>query len=237
MTGVSKLRIALGISGLLSATLFPPFLVAGDDTGDIIGHLAITRALTPLRVVLPVYEVRGVMPQSQGPGAVDEWARVAIYLEGVPDAPSDAVSATLDQRGERFEPELVVVPAGSTVTFPNSDPIFHNVFSLSGAREFDLGFYPAGETRRVRFDEPGIVQVYCHLHPDMNAAIVVAPNSWYTQPDESGRFSLSGIPPGTYTLVVWHRTAGFFRRQVVVPSAGAVEVSVEIPLEIPGDGR
>lgn len=220
------------MSWLLWATLVPPALVAG----DIVGPLEITRTLTPLRVVLPAYEVRGVMPHTDPPGSFTEWNRVAIYLEGVPDAPSEGVSATLDQRGERFEPELVVVPAGSTVSFPNSDPIFHNVFSLSSAREFDLGFYPAGDTRTVRFGEPGVVQVYCHLHPDMNAAIVVAPSRWYTQPDENGRFSMSGVPPGTYTLVVWHRTAGFFLQPLVVPSVGAVEVSLEIPLATPGEG-
>lgn len=233
MTGVSKLGIAVWVSGLLWATLLPATLAAG----DVVGQLEITRTLTPLRVVLPVYDVRGVMPQRQASEPLNEWARVAVYLEDAPDARPESVSATLDQRGERFEPELVVVPAGSTVSFPNSDPIFHNVFSLSGAREFDLGFYPAGETRTVRFDEPGVVQVYCHIHPEMNAAIVVAPNRWYTRPDDSGRFSLSGVPGGTYTLVVWHRTAGFFRQQVVVPSMGKVEVSLEIPLAVSGDGR
>jgi hypothetical protein len=127
---------------------------------------------------------------------------------------------------------MVVVPVGSTVSFPNSDPIFHNVFSLSRVRKFDLGFYPEGQTRLVKFDKPGVVQVYCHLHPDMNAAILVVPNAWYTRPDEKGAFAFSGIPIGTYQMVVWHKAAGFFRKEIQVSEGTPTKVSMEIPLEL-----
>ena len=85
-------------------------------------------------------------------------------------------------------PDLVVVPVGSTVSFPNMDPIFHNIYSLSKPRTFDLGSYDKGETRKVMFPKPGIVDVYCHLHPNMAATIVVTPNRWYARPDRSGQF-------------------------------------------------
>jgi hypothetical protein len=83
----------------------------------------------------------------------------------------------------------------------------------------------------VKFDKPGIVQVYCHLHPDMNAAIVVAPSEWYALPDVQGNFSFSSLPPGHYQVVVWHKSAGFFRRQVEVTEQGTVELSIEIPIQ------
>lgn len=201
---------------------------------DIHGQLAFTRPLTRQRVVLPTYEVRGVSPRKTSNNAshpVNEWERVVVYLEG--KAPEAArIIATVNQIGERFVPETIVIPVGSTVSFPNSDPIFHNVFSLSRTRQFDLGFYPEGETRLVKFNKPGVVQVFCHLHPDMNAAILVVPNAWYTRPDERGAFAFSGIPSGTYEVVVWHKSAGFFRKTIQVSEGESAKVSMEIPLEL-----
>lgn len=211
------------------------------EAGDVQGQLSITRVLTPLRVVLPSRQVRGVPPHAPAQerfdeaGDINEWKRVAVYLEGGSAPRPEAITAVIDQKGQRFEPEIVVVPLGSTVSFPNSDPIFHNVFSLSGAREFDLGFYPAGDTRTVTFDASGVVQVYCHLHPDMTAAVVVVPNAWYAQPEDDGSFVLTGVPAGTYQLVVWHKTAGSFRQEIRIPDEGTVSVSMEIPLET-GEG-
>lgn len=217
---------------VLSAAALPAVVWAG----DVHGQLTITRVLTRQRVVMPVHQVRGIAPHRPDPGphAINEWERVVVYLEKPGAPPAASVTATIDQVGQRFDPEMVVVPAGSVVSFPNSDPIFHNVFSLSRTREFDLGFYPAGETRTVQFDEPGVVQVYCHLHSDMSAAIFIVPNAWYTRTDDQGRFTLEGVDPGTYQLIVWHKSGGFFRQEVRVPATGSVNVSMEIPLEVPG---
>lgn len=126
----------------------------GAGEGEIRGHLVITRVLTRQRVVLPTYQVRGVTPhnhsEATGNGGIviNEWSRVAVYLET--DKPRNAtpVTATVSQNGERFDPELVIVPVGSSVSFPNFDPVFHNVFSLSKVREFDLGYFPAGQPGR-----------------------------------------------------------------------------------------
>ena len=89
----------------------------------------------------------------------------------------------MEQQNRRFAPDLVVIPAGSSVSFPNFDPIFHNVFSLSKAKSFDLGNYSKGQTRMVTFPKPGIVAVYCHLHPNMAGTIVVTPNQWGVRVD------------------------------------------------------
>jgi len=137
----------------------------------------------------------------------------------------------LNQQDRRFSPDLVVIPAGSSVSFGNLDPIFHNVFSLSKAKSFDLGNYPKDQSRIVTFPKAGIVFVDCHLHPNMSAAIVVTPNRWSTKADASGHFVLSGLGPGTYTIVAWHRAAGFFRKTVRVTEGGVENVEFIIPLD------
>lgn len=159
----------------------------------------------------------------------DESSDVVVFLEGQLPYPDTPARAELQQRGQRFEPQLLVIPAGSTVSFPNADPIFHNVFSLSGAKTFDLGYYPEGQTRIVKFDEPGVVQVYCHLHPNMYAAIVVAPNRWYTKIGDDGTFSFHDLPPGTYSLAAWHMNAGFCGSEIHVPAAGLTDIVLHVP--------
>lgn len=198
---------------------------------SVTGRVRVTTALTKKRISLPqVYERHAAIPVPPE-SAVDlkeELRRVVVFVDSA-GLRSEAVQASMDQRQRRFEPEIVVVPAGSTVGFPNSDPIFHNVFSLSSAKTFDLGNYSAGQRRSVTFPKPGLVQLHCHLHPNMSGAILVTPNSFYTQPDTSGDFTLAGLPPGRYQLVAWHRSAGFFRRWIEVKGA-PVTVDFEIPL-------
>ena len=126
---------------------------------------------------------------------VSEYSEIVVFLEGAPHEADKPVRAELQQKGQRFEPQLLMVPAGSTISFPNADPIFHNVFFLSAAKRFDLGYYPEGQTRIVRFDEPGVVQVYCHLHPNMYAAIVVVPNRYCTKAGDDGAFTFHDVPP------------------------------------------
>lgn len=194
---------------------------------DLTGRIVITKKLNK-KVTLPVYQLRGATPLAVEDQ--EESGNVAVYLESRLPDPGHPVHAELEQRGQRFDPRMVVIPVGSSVSFPNSDPIFHNVFSLSGAKKFDLGYYPAGRTRMVKFDKPGVVQVYCHLHSNMYAAIVVVPNRWYTLPGGDGTFSFHDIPPGTYRLVAWHMNAGFFRREINIPATGSAEVVVDIPV-------
>jgi hypothetical protein len=124
---------------------------------------------------------------------------------------------------------MVVIPVGSSVSFPNFDPIFHNVFSLSKAKSFDLGNYPKGQTRAVMFPAAGVVAVYCHLHSNMAATVVVTPNRWAVRADANGAFDLKDIPPGTYTVVAWHKTAGTFRKAVTIGERGDVEISFTLP--------
>ena len=217
---------------LASGVLLGAALLAG---ADIRGAITIERKLTRHKVTASagIYQ-RGVAVElganpDQDPFAFER-SHVAVYLEGGP-ASSDAgvVKASIEQRDRRFVPDLAVIPAGSAVSFPNFDPIFHNVFSLSRAKNFDLGNYPKGQTRMVTFPEPGVVAVYCHLHSNMVATIVVAPNRWFARADANGFFVLKDVPAGTYTVVAWHKAAGTFRKTVTIGAQSDAEVSFTVP--------
>ena len=163
-----------------------------------------------------------------------ERSHVVIYLEGagpVGDRAEALSPRPMQQINRQFSPDLLVVPVGATVSFPNMDPIFHNIFSLSKPRVFDLGSYDKGETRTVNFPTPGIVEVYCHLHPNMEATIFVAPNRWYAMADRAGHFRIANVPPGQYTVVAWHKTAGFFRKSIVVEPGHDSAADFFIPIE------
>jgi plastocyanin len=204
---------------------------------DIEGEVVIRRKLSRRTVTSPAnpYQ-RGLAvkpaPANDHDPLAFERTHVVVYLEG--PLRSQPVTAILEQEGRRFIPDLLVVPAGSTVSFPNRDPIFHNVFSLSKPKTFDLGNYPKDQTRTVTLPKPGVVYVNCHLHPNMSAAIVVTPNDWSTRPDASGRFLLSGVPAGKHTIVAWHKAAGLFRKTVDVRPGGATRVSFLIPFDEEG---
>ena len=227
MKGTNRRRV-IGTLLLVSGALH-----AASIEGSIIVKRRLTkRSVTP--TVAP-YQLGTSVPLGPTTAESDplsfERSRVVIYVDGhVPR--SKPGTAVLEQKGRRFGSELVVVPAGSTVSFPNLDPIFHNVFSFSKAKTFDLGYYPKDQTKTVTFPEPGIVFVNCHLHPNMSASIVVTPKEWATRADRDGQFSLPDLPPGKYEVVAWHKAAGFFRQTVTVGATGPpAKVQFFIPLE------
>ena len=144
-----------------------------------------------------------------------------LWLERVPAAAESALAALpvpprprLAQKDQCFMPRVVSVSVGGAVEFPNQDPIYHNVFSVSTTRRFDLGKYPQGQSRSVTFPKAGLVNVYCDIHSDMAAFVRVTPNRAYAQPAASGEWALPEVPPGRYTLHVWHPDFGSFEREV-----------------------
>jgi hypothetical protein len=211
---------------------------ASAGSQDVTGTILIKKKLTKPSVTasVSIYQ-RGTAVELGKDAAEDplayERSRVVIYLEGpgLPQVvPARLGSVPMQQLDRRFAPDLLVVPAGSAVSFPNMDPIFHNIFSLSKAKEFDLGSYNKGESRSVTFSKPGVVYVYCHLHPNMAATIMVTPNRWYARADASGQFRIPNVPPGQYTVVAWHKAAGFFRKQVVIEAGHNSAVDFFIPI-------
>jgi len=146
-----------------------------------------------------------------------------VYLERAPRgafSELDERHARLDQRDERFVPHVLAITVGSIVDFPNNDRTYHNVFSLSEIRTFDLGRYAAGHSKAVRFDRPGIVRVFCDIHSHMNAFILVFAHRYFAVTDAEGRFHIDNVPPGTYNVMMWNESWPSESRQVTVPDAG-----------------
>lgn len=214
-----------------SAILGGTFSVAADIQGTIV----VQRRLTKRRVTAAAgsYD-RGTSVELKKDSAESDLAfereRVVVYLEGDLPQGSKPAIAEMAQQNRRFSPDTLWIAAGSTVSFPNFDPIFHNVFSLSKPKEFDLGNYPKDRTRTVTFPKPGVVFVNCHLHPNMSATIVISPNRWGTKASPDGDFTLADVPAGTYTILAWHKNAGFARQRVTI---GTQNVHVEFLIPLP----
>jgi plastocyanin len=223
------------LSVLCAISALAAYAGAQDITGTILIKKKLTRPSVTAEV--PIYQ-RGTVVKLGKDAPEDpiayERSRVVVYLEGEGSAPGASTHdvVQVQQLDRRFVPDLVVVPVGSTVSFPNMDPIFHNIYSLSKAKTFDLGSYDKGETRKVTFPKPGIVDAYCHLHPNMAATIVVTPNRWYARPDRNGQFRMANVPPGHYTVVAWHKSAGFFRKSIVVEEGHDAVVDFFIPIDV-----
>src|SRR6516164_5901908 len=142
----------------------------------------------------------------QRSGARADASGVVVYVVGFSE-PAPSVVAEIRQHGKHFDPDLLPITAGQTVSFPNGDPFFHNVFSVSPIRKFDLGQYPRGETKTKQFPSVGVVDVYCNIHPEMAATILVLPNRKFTRAAADGTFRIAGIPPGHWTVYEHSRGA------------------------------
>jgi plastocyanin len=163
-----------------------------------------------------------------------------VYLEAAPRGAfeqSEPGRAVMDQRNETFVPHVLAITTGTVVRFPNNDPFYHNVFSLSGAATFDLGRYAPGKTRSQVFRRPGLVKVYCRIHSHMSASILVLDHPHFTVPDLDGAFTLNDVPPGTYSIVGWHERIGERTSPVHVPAGGAISVDLSLPADVLEDDR
>ncbi len=154
---------------------------------------------------------------------------VVVYLKGVGahDATAHAGKPRLAQINQSFEPHVLGVPVGTTVEFPNMDPVYHNVFSYSKTKRFDLGYYGKGKSKRVTFDKPGVVQVFCDIHSNMSAYVLVVDTPLVTQPDDDGSYAFADVPNGAYTMTVWHPDVGQ-RSMPVTVTDGVVKVDVSL---------
>jgi plastocyanin len=177
---------------------------AAGATGSIRGRVDVRPSSTPQ----PMRPDPGGLGMAAPRDPVDR-RRSVVYLETAPQPAFEANEqrrARMDQRDERFVPHVLAIVAGTWVDFPNDDKTYHNVFSLSKTQEFNLGRYAAGHSKAIRFEHPGIVRVFCDIHSHMSAFILVFAHRYFAVTDDDGRYRLDGVPPGTYTVVVWNET-------------------------------
>jgi plastocyanin len=146
-----------------------------------------------------------------------------IWLEA-PAVPRPARRAVLDQRDLAFSPTVLAISTGSTVRFPNNDRVLHNVFSFRDGRKFDLGLYPVGQVRDVKFDQAGVSRLFCNIHPGMAAYVVAVDSPYYAVTDKHGAFSLVAVPPGQYTYHAWRAGAAIASGKLTIASNESLEV-------------
>jgi len=175
---------------------------------------------------------------------------ILVYLTQAPPGAADLskVKFIMDQRNLEFVPHVLPVLIGATVDFPNNDKVDHNVFSMSRTKKFNLGSYPAGESKSVVFDKPGIVELRCDVHAEMAAYILVMKNPYFAVTDKQGHFiipasnhlkqiGLTGVkdlPPGKYFIKTWHEKLKTLRKAVVVPENGDVTIQLDLARGTPG---
>jgi plastocyanin len=158
----------------------------------------------------------------------DDVGQAVVWLATRTPVAVAPVAVEIGTSRKEFSPHVLVVPAGSSVGFPNHDPFNHNVFSLSEESPFDLGLYGRGQTRSVRFARSGIVRVYCNVHAQMSAIVVVRDSPYFAQPSSDGSFTLPSVPPGEYSLHLWHERAPEVTRVLTVPADGIGALALEL---------
>jgi plastocyanin len=224
----------------LSLSLLPCLARAETElsaaSGSIHGEVRVTKSLTAQRMRFRLYPgFKSIPPPTAQEKRSDEWQNIVIYLKSNTvlnsAAPENSQSLQIAQLGETFIPHVLPILTGSTVEFPNQDPIFHNVFSLSGTKSFDLGRFPKGDSRSVTFDQTGIVPVFCHLHSDMSAIVMVLDNPYFAVPGPDGQYLIEDIPAGSYTLVAWHERSEQVEQRVEVKAGDLLEFNISVPIE------
>lgn len=242
----------MALAFAIAMVLVPPS-VRGESAGGATSGTAALRGVPPLasgqRARPASGGVRGRMdirslaretvrrPEVSAPGAgaprdLPDLRRGVVYLETAPREAFDErepARVVMDQRNETFVPHVLAVMVGTVVDFPNSDRTYHNVFSLSRARRFDLGRYAAGRSKSVRMDRPGIVRVFCDIHSHMNAYVLVFAHPFFDVTDVEGRFELANLPPGTYTVVGWYEGEPRVTRPVTISPGGWADLELLVP--------
>ena len=216
-----RFGLALAVTGAVASAV-----QSASAGGTIRGHVEVRREA-------PSAEGRPAVAElgAHAPHEAPDRRRSVVYLEAAPQPAFDLPApgrAVLDQRNESFVPYVLAVTVGSTVDFPNSDRTYHNVFSLSKARRFDLGRYPRGASRSVRFDKPGVVRVFCEIHSQMSAWILVFAHRYFATTDAEGRYRIDDVPPGAYTLAVWNDGTVRAHRELRVEGDDVVEADLVV---------
>jgi plastocyanin len=158
----------------------------------------------------------------------DELTDFIVYIEGkFPDAkPPAEIKRVVTQKDATFRPHVLPVMVGTRVEWPNEDEIYHNVFSKSDAKPFDLDLYKKGDKPPppVVFERPGKVDVFCSIHAKMNCIVLVLDNPYFASADSNGHYTIKNVPPGTYKITAWHERLPNLTQEITVPESGAVKM-------------
>ena len=186
----------------------------------------------PAPAATVVHTLRGQISLTSGgrPLRSDEAADAVVYFRPATPVPVILPDAPFVLTTERktFVPRVLPIPVGASVRFPNNDPILHNVFSTAKEASFDLGLYGRSDGENYRFNQPGVIRVYCNVHHAMVAHVLVMDTPFFTKPDAQGRFRLVGVPTGPGELLVWHERAQLWRQALSVDA----DVELKVPLEL-----
>ena len=185
--------------------------------------------------ILLALTVVAAAPSAGPPTTIDVWgttdakgktvANAVVWIDAPAAAgPSVAKPAVLDQRNVQFVPQVLAVRVGTKVSFPNNDRVFHNVFSFHESNRFDLGLYPVGMVKQVPFDRPGLSRVYCNIHPQMAAYVMVVDTPYYAVSDAAGRFTIAAVPAGTHRYHAWYPGGTMLN--------DSLTVAADVPLEV-----
>jgi len=187
-------------------------------TGSIRGRVDIRRVIAPPERRPGITELGNPAPRD-----VPDLRAAVVYLETAPARAFEdrrTPRVRIDQRNETFYPHVLAVTTGTLVDFPNNDSTYHNVFSLSKAKRFDLGRYAKGKSQTVRFETPGIVRVFCDIHSHMSAWVLVFSHPFFATTDTDGRYRIDNVPAGTYAVSAWYEGSNRDTRSVTIPPQG-----------------
>jgi plastocyanin len=208
-------------------TLLLLLLPAPQEAGDVRGKVTIKPGAKPKKRLTVNYKGPGLAARKD-----PSPAPFVVWLEGVPTSSVSGKSVEMLQEGLEFRPKVLAVQTGTTVKFPNGDDVPHNVLSYSKAKRLDLGRYGKGESKEVLFDQKGLVDLSCEVHPHMRGYVMVVDHPWFAVAKEDGSYVLPKVPPGKYTLVAWKEDFDFAKTEIEVGAAGA---SVDLQIAREGD--
>ena len=170
--------------------------------------------------------VAGRVVLTKGGSPRPDASNAIVWIEG-PRRTGGTATRRMAQESKRFTPQALTVPRSGTVEFPNNDPVYHNVFSVSGPNRFDLGLYRSGASKSRVFTEPGLVRVYCNIHPQMVGFVMVVDSDFAAVTDRSGAFRFEGVPPGSWTLKAWHEEGTETSVPLTVSSDAPLTISID----------
>jgi plastocyanin len=193
--------------------------------------LSVSLLVVPDAICVAQGAVTGRVTLLEKPGQkTTDLETAVIWLEPVTRSPSRAPGTKVQvaMRGRQFSPRVRVVQVGTTVEFPNQDPFSHNIFSSAPGSSFDLGLYGRGQTKSQVFAKAGPIPIYCDIHARMSAYVVAVATAWFAQPGPDGRWTVPGVPAGTYRVNVWHERGGVQTAPLAVPAAGVEAAAVQL---------